>query len=368
MTDALPALFVESLRGRAAAEAFVSQWEQLLERDPEATIFQSPQLFMAWQRASGDSEQPWLLVARRGDEAIGFAALVVRTAVVKGLRIRTVSFGAPRGDFVATGWREEVIAAICDRLEQETSQWDVLELSDVGTATADAVDRCISGRGRCHRHWLREAPAEALLDVNRTWKEYLKERGMHFRNRLRPQTTRIEKLGKVELVRHCGTGASEAYERFLELEQRSWKGRTGETRLPSRERIAFRELLAHHDERIEPDVLFLNVDGKPAAALLSVRHHHRYYLFVTYFDDALRAWYPGRRLIMESLLHAFERPDITELSFIGAYPFAMAWANTTRQYRSIRFYGPGLRARWARMFERHDEPAAPPPARETVHA
>jgi len=362
-----PAVTIESLYGRGAVAAFIPHWERLLDRDPEATIFQSPQLFMAWQRASGDSEQPWLLVAYSDGEPIGMAALVLRNPVVRGLRIRTVSFGAPRGDFVATERRDEVIAAACGHLEQETSRWDVLEFNDVRTATAEMIDRSMDRRSRCRRHWVREAPAEALLDVDRSWKEYLKERGMHFRNRLRPQTTKIERLGKVDLVRHSGQDAALAYERFLELEQRSWKGKAGETQLPSRERVAFRELLARPDERIEPDVLFLNVEDKPAAALLSVRHRHRYYLFVTYFDDALRAWYPGRRLIMESLLHAFERPDITELSFIGAYPFAMAWANQTREYRSIRFYGPGLRARWARAFERNDGPVAEPPARETVN-
>lgn len=368
MRSDLPAVTIESLRGRAAAEAFVPLWERLLERDPEATIFQSPQLFMAWQRADGDGEQPWLLVAHCGGEAIGFAALVVRTSVVKGLRIRTVSFGAPRGDFVAAGRRDDVIAAACAWLEQETSQWDVLEMNDVRTATAEAVDRCLAGRSRCHRHWLRDAPAEAWLDVDRTWKDYLQERGAHFRHRLRPQTTKIERLGKVTLERHAGAEAVAAYERFLELEARSWKAQAGDTQLPARERVAFRELLDCQHERIEPDVLFLNVDDRPAAAMLSVRHRHVYYLFVTYFDDALRAWYPGRRLLMESLLHAFERPDITELSFIGAYPFAMAWANNTREYRSIRFYGSGLRARWARTFEKHDEPAAEPPARETADA
>ena len=102
--------------------------------------------------------------------------------------------------------------------------------------------------------------------------------------------------------------------------------------------------------------------------MLSLAHRQTYYLFVTYFDDSIRAHYPGRRLFLEAILYAFSQPAIRELSFVGAYPFALAWCDFRREYCSLKVYGSGLRARWARSFATRPDQLPAEPAAQAEHA
>ena len=364
--DATP-IDVVRLEGPDAILHFVPEWERLIDADPASTVFQSPQMLLAWQSSAPENEEPMMLVARAGGIAIGCAALVSRSTRLLGVRMRTLAFGSPRGEIVAACRRTEVLAAICDWVQRAARLWDVLELNDIRPETALEIDAHFSRWGRSHREPMTAAPAEAFLDTDRSWQAYLSSRSGHFRHRLRPQTTKIEAAGKLGIRRFEGETAAAAYESFLELEASSWKSHAGDTKLPLRERDAFRALLSMPSERVVPDMLFLDIDERPVAAMLSLRHRHVYYLFVTYFDERLRAFYPGRRLFVESVRYAFEHPGIKELSFIGAYPFARAWADAQREYSSLRIYGAGMRARVARAFAGRKRETVAVTAAEPAH-
>jgi len=347
---------------------FVPQWEALIDADPDATVFQSPALFFAWHATATADEQPLMLVAAAKGEIIGCAAMVLRSRITRGIRTRVVAFANPRGDVLSAFRRDDVVRSICDWLQRHSRDWDVLELDDIRPATAEAIRQCFQRERRFDVEPLAPAPAEAFIDTSIGWDAYLQLRGAHFRHRLRPQTRRIERLGTVSLRRYAGQAAQAPYEEFLQLEPQSWKSRSGDTQLPERERAAFRHLICNADGRVDPDVLFLDVDERPVAAMLSLTHRHSYYLFVTYFDDTIRAFYPGRRLFLESILYGFSRSQVRELSFVGAYPFAQAWCDLKREYCNLKVYGSGLRARWARSFAPRAEPHVGVPASQVEHA
>ena len=343
-------LSVSRLVGLEAIGHFEAEWEKLIDADPQATFFQSPQLFRAWHRASTERELPWLLVAKSNDRTLGCAAMVLTSSVTRGVGTRVLSFANPRADFVACERREEVIAAICGWLQREAREWDVLCFNDVRMSTAAALQQNFGLRPGFRCDGPGPAPAEAFLDTRVGWDAYLKSQGAHFRKRLKPQTCRIERLGNVRVRRYKGPSTEGAYDEFLRLEPRSWKANADSSRLPQREGACFRELVRASDDRVQPDIMFLDVDDRPVAAMLSVAHRHTYYLFLTYFDDSVRAFYPGRRLLLESIQYAFGQPGIRELSCVGAFPFALSWCNELREYSSLKIYGRSLRARWARSF------------------
>lgn len=141
----------------------------------------------------------------------------------------------------------------------------------------------------------------------------------------------------------------------MSLEEHSWKAVSG-TRVSPRERACFRALAGDRSACIHPDILFLEVDGRPVSAILSLTHKRCYYLFVTFFDERLRDLQPGRPVIREALRYAFGREEIDEISFVGSYSSATSWSQQVREYRKVRIYGPGLRARLARTVERWETP------------
>jgi hypothetical protein len=362
-------LVVERITAASEIDALHGVRERLVAADPHGSLFHSPAMHAAWLHAAppgSAEERVWLLCLRDDQTIVGSAALVLRTTVVKGMRTRVLGFAAPRADLVTSGERGVAVAALCDWLHACRREWDLLALDDVSAHTASLIAARFARTAGYRVEGPSDAPAEALIDTALGWDEYLRLRGAHFRNRLRPQITRIERAGTLRVVRHIGYRAREAYEKLLELERSSWKYRSADSRLPARERSAFAALYALADPAIEPDLLFLDLDGKTVAGMLSLRYRHLYYLFVTCFDDSLRAWYPGRRLFYEAIRYAFEHPQIRELSFVGAYPIAQAWATGTRSYAHLRVYGPGLRARWLRAFAARPSPGQPRP--EVEHA
>jgi CelD/BcsL family acetyltransferase involved in cellulose biosynthesis len=349
---------------------FSATWQALLAGDSRGSLFQSPQMFFAWQQATEEPEEPWFLVASIRGAPVGCAPLVRKTSVWRGLRLRTLAFGNPRANFVIAGHRAEVPAAFAGYLRSRAGDWDVLALEDVlaGSGTVETVLRVLaSGRGY---RWRTPQPAraEAYLDASGTWDGYLSAKGRHFRHSLKYQCRRIERLGPVTYRQHNRPeDANGALDRLFAMEARSWKAVSG-SRLSAREAGCFRILARGPGEHVAYDTLFLEVGDETMAGLLSFRHRHCCYLFVTYYDERVRDLYPGRPLFREALRRAFERQDIAEVSFVGSYPYAMSWCDQVRAYQSVDIHGPGWRARLAETLGRWCDRPSARAAEELQHA
>lgn len=331
-------------------------WEALVNEDPCARLFQSPQMYFAWQSAQATPAAPRVLFARVNGEPAGCLPLALVTEARRGVRVATLASGHPRADLVVLPeHRERVAAAFADAIARDRA-WDVLAIDGMRSASAmllALLARLDAGRG-FRQGAAAPPPAEAYLPVAGSWQAYLDGKGRHFRHSLKYQCKRIHRCGEVRLRREGpGAAALAAFDGFVALEQKSWKAAGGD-RLAPHDRECLRALAGCGDGRVACDVLFLDVNGEPAAGLLSLRHRSVYYLFVTYYDERVREGYPGRPLFQEALRYAFSQPGVTEASFIGAYPFALSWCDSVREYRALRIYSPGMRARYAETLDRRD--------------
>ena len=197
-----------------------------------------------------------------------------------------------------------------------------------------------------------QAPSETYLAATSSWDDYLQRRGAHFRHRLKPNCKRIERLGTVSYRWYRGPEKAESvFEEFLRMEEASWKAATG-VRLSPQEREGFRALVRDRSGRLRADIVFLDVDGRPVSAMLSLLHRRCYYVFVTFFDERLRNLQPGRPLFREILRYAFESPEIDEVSFVGSYSSAPSWSLDIREYRNVRIYGRKLMGILAERMDR----------------
>lgn len=335
---------------------FAPAWEALVHDDPCAGLFQSPQMYFAWQSAQAVAAAPRVLLARVNGEPAGCLPLALATELRRGVRVSTLASGNPRADLVALPeHRERVAAAFADAIARDGG-WDVLAIDGMRSASvmpSALLTRLDAGRG-FRQGTAAPPPAEAYLPVAGSWQAYLEGKGRHFRHSLKYQCKRIHRCGEVRLRREGpGAAALAAFDDFVALEQKSWKVAGGD-RLAAHDRECLRALAGCGDGRVACDVLFLDVDGQPAAGLLSLRHRSVYHLFVTYYDERVREFYPGRPLFQEALRYAFSQPGVSEASFIGAYPFALSWCGSVREYRSLRIYPPGMRARYAETLDRWD--------------
>ncbi len=332
--------------------AFTETWDSLLACDSQGSLFQSPQMYFAWQQAPDEPEEPCFLVATIDGETVGCAPLAIKPWVTRGPRLRAIGFGSPRGDFIISRHRPEVAAAFVKYLRSVARDWEVMVFEDlrVSSGTMQSLLDGLGGRGYRYRS-PEPAPSESWMSVSGTWDEYLHAKGRHFRHSLRYQCKRIERLGAVSYLRQDSlAGADVAFDAFVAMEANSWKATAG-SRLSPREIGCFRDLIRNSGGHLRYDILFLQVDGDSVAGLLSFLYRHRYYLFVTFFDERVRDLYPGRPLFREALREAFGRKEISEISFVGSYPYALSWCDQVTEYQKVRIYGPGLRARLAGVLD-----------------
>jgi CelD/BcsL family acetyltransferase involved in cellulose biosynthesis len=117
--------------------------------------------------------------------------------------------------------------------------------------------------------------------------------------KLRQDWNRLSALGSVDIANdRTAEGARAAFERFLELELRSWKGQNGTALLSDDEDAAFaRRMIADLAAHRGASVALLRVDGKPIAAQVLLYSGSMAYTWKTAFDATFAKFSPGALLI-----------------------------------------------------------------------
>jgi len=128
--------------------------------------------------------------------------------------------------------------------------------------------------------------------------------------KLRQDWNRLGALGAVEIANERDAdGVRAAFEVFLDLEQRSWKGQNGTALLCRRADAAFtRALIGELAREGAASVALLRVDGRPIAAQVLLYGGGTAYTWKTAFDAQFAKFSPGALLI----------DQVTDALFAGA--------------------------------------------------
>ncbi|GGB38702.1 hypothetical protein GCM10011316_08420 [Roseibium aquae] len=149
------------------------------------------------------------------------------------------------------------------------------------------------------------------------------------RKELMRQMRRLADLGEIELSSTQGKAGVPAFECFLELEARGWKGRSGtalkmrrETEDFARQMIATRA--AHGGIRIDQ----LLLDGRPIAMLVLLREGSRIFSWKIAYDEAFSKYSPGTQIAlyaMEKNLRDDELTGADSLAVPGHHMIEPLW-------------------------------------------
>jgi CelD/BcsL family acetyltransferase involved in cellulose biosynthesis len=117
--------------------------------------------------------------------------------------------------------------------------------------------------------------------------------------KLRQDWNRLSALGAVDVANERGVeSVRAAFETFLDLEMRSWKGENGSALLCAKDDAAFaRRFIGDLAERTSASVALLRVDGKPIAAQVLLYSGRMAYTWKTAFDTEFGKFSPGALLI-----------------------------------------------------------------------
>ena len=135
-----------------------------------------------------------------------------------------------------------------------------------------------------------------------------------------------------------------AFEVFLKLEARSWKGANGTALLSDEDDAAFtRRLIGDLAEHRNASVALLRVDGKPIAAQVLLYSGSMAYTWKTAFDADFAKYSPGALLVDKVTDELFDRQAITAVESCSPESGFMAqlWTGRRMTVDMLVDVGPG---------------------------
>jgi CelD/BcsL family acetyltransferase involved in cellulose biosynthesis len=288
----------EALAQRAAANVFLNP---AALNAAAATGFAHVHALLAWDTT---------VVPNR---LVGFWALRERRIGVVGPTV----LAAPPYDYsfvsspvIDPEYIDAVMPAFFDAIEKDPALPNVIQirLLDGDSDSYRAMTRALALRkGRMLK--LSEHPRPFLAAASE------RKRSGSTGKKLRQDWNRLLSVGAVDIVNdRTGAGARAAFEVFLKLEARSWKGTNGTALLSDQDDAAFtRRLIGDLAERRNASIALLRVDGKPIAAQVLLYSGSMAYTWKTAFDAAFAKYSPGALLVDKVTDELFDTQAITAI-------------------------------------------------------
>jgi CelD/BcsL family acetyltransferase involved in cellulose biosynthesis len=276
-------------------------WTDLVEVDPEATVFHTPRYLKLYWEEFG-AEHLLLSFVRRGEEETAAAAFEISDGTLSWLGGSEVTdYMGPVGrPEAAEGAAKELMAALAAR-----DDWETGDLAGLPARSA----------------WLRalRSGAEAagliaevgdddlapFLRLPASFEEYLERLSGKLRHEIRRKDRRLRtSFPDARLVDATRDTLARDMERFVEL-HRSSGGPKGRFMVPEME-LFFRRLA----EEMLPDgtlrLAFLEAEGTKIAGAIGFRDGDRFLLYNSAYDEEYRAVAPGMVLVAELIRDAIE--------------------------------------------------------------
>lgn len=314
-----------------------AQWNALLERSPNATVFQTFEWFESWWMAFGQRRQLFLITVWEGDSLVGIAPLMMS----RRWGLRQLEFvGSPNADyqdFILGNRTADLLPAIAHYLSEQRGTWDMIVLRNVPTdsPTFDVLPRCTRAlrlgttdheRVACPTLEISSRP----IEIQRLLNSY------NMRRRIR----RLQDLGEVTYLR-CTTQSQLDHHlpRFFEQFAHRRRGSAAAAMITRRDVQGFFVNLA--GSMLDRGLLHFSVlecANRPASYHFGFDFGGRLYWYKPSFDPNLARQSPGTVLLSYLIRDCLER-GLEELDFtVGAEPFKYRYANTQRTNANLRVF------------------------------
>ena len=322
---------VDVIRSYRALEALDAEWDVL------AAPRELPMLSHAWVLSCAETlyreEELYVLTVRQGGVLVAVAPMVIRrSAGVEHLGLIGSSFlFEPSGllydsdESLRTLVRAIVLAGRPVVLSRIPRQSPIIPHFRAG-----------------HRLVMAKAVVGTLgVSISSGWNDYLAHVSSRRRYDLRRARRRAEEAGKltVRILSPNPEQVEELFDEFVRIESSGWKARKGSS-LAHRYHLR-RFFLQYITRASQSGILrfsFLDIDGEPVAAQLSVEYMNRLWVLKIGYDEAWSRCSPGRQLLAETMHHAFDR-KLKSYEFLGSEErWLDGWAAERTQLSSLACY------------------------------
>lgn len=311
---------------------FKAQWDDLITRAPGNafmnpvalkaafdTMFAVVHVLLAWE----EGVEPARLV--------GMWALQQRSVMFMWpalLEARPYNYAFLSTPVIDPAFVTEVIPAFFAAIRNNRALPNVVSLRemDAESEAYAAIQKTIANEH--HAHVMLTESARPFVSRERG----VKSSGST-RKKLRQDWNRLSALGKLEVVNErTGEAARAAFEHFLDLELRSWKGAEGTAILCDEHDAQFtRKLIGDLADDANASVALLCLDSRPIAAQVVMYCGTTAYTWKTAFDTEFAKYSPGSLLIDKLPEQLFSSSDVQVIDSCSAETSFMAQLWTGRK-------------------------------------
>lgn len=221
---------------------------------------------------------------------------------------------------------------------------------------AEDLRKATWGRGIVLRRALSRR-AMPVLPLDSGWAEPLEQFGRSRRQSLRRKQRKAEKMGALEtqIMVPTETTFDAAYDRFVEIEARSWKGPAGTAlRHDHKQSAFFRNFGRRMARRGQLRLCFLTIGGTDAAGEFAVVWRNRLWSIKLGYDEAFASVSPGELLRLELVAHAVAE-GLEAIEFCGKEAsWTESWTDRATPIEALRLYPFTPAGIWALLLDTGD--------------
>ncbi|MDQ3877485.1 MAG: GNAT family N-acetyltransferase [Actinomycetota bacterium] len=278
------------------------EWRTLLDRDPNAHIFATPEWSRLWWEELGSGKELFLLKMMRGDDVAALVPLYRKPEpegdsgcfrFVGGIELTDYL-----GPICSEGDRAEVAEALIEWLADAPVEWTEFDAHNMPVPFGFAEFLVERADNRGFRFALEQEETSAVLPLPGDWDSYLQSLDSKQRHELRRKRRRI---GRDHPDAAFRTSTEDTLEGDLKIfidMHRGAQGRKGH--------FLFGEIVTFF-ERIAKAFMplgwlrldFLEIAGKPVASTFSFEFGNSFYLYNSAYDDEAARVSPGLVLVSE---------------------------------------------------------------------
>lgn len=326
-------------------------WKDLLALQPNPDIFSSHLWINTFLDYFSEDKDLHILLLKDGKECVqGVAPLVLVRGQWMGLPLRILRFVSDprldlkRADFMFRSEAQIGMRAFMEYLSAHRQTWDFLDLN--GFRSDSPHLPLLENVAR--EFGLTVSPrvvskVSRVLTIQMFWDDYLRLRTRNFRRNLSKERSQLERLGTITFFLYrdepeIGEGLQKMMPILLSRLQ-----------VPSLDQVnsldrRLIEFTIHLSKRLSRvfgvEIRIMEINGRPAACLLSFIRNNVVYPFLTKYDPAFEAVSPGRAVIMNLVQDAYKK-GYREIDFLSDWPYLGRFTPDTQEYLVLRLFHQG---------------------------
>jgi CelD/BcsL family acetyltransferase involved in cellulose biosynthesis len=321
-----------------------NQWNILLERSQNDTLFLRHEWFKCWWKAFGKDKQLFLLLAVENDELVGIAPLMITNVKYRGLRLREIGFlqddNSPRSDLISLN--KEALNSIIRFLKDNNNLWDIVSLKNIpkDSETAKALPEVLKQNKLAFL--ASKGKFSPYITINSGWQAFISDKSSKFRKVMRNKINRVKRLGEYTITKIENiNGNKGVINSICDISEKSWKAEcNGDIARSKENKYFFEELSSAAGNKGWLNIWLLNIkDNHPIAYEYHLKYKNKAYALRADFDETYRDFTPGSVLEYKILEETFN-DGVIEYDFCGnAYGYKMNWADNVREHVTFEIFG-----------------------------